>query len=365
MISLKNISALFVAATLLNVACTSTKKQEEESTQSADSTATIQRIEADYITEKVLYDTDDPAIWYNKENPAQSLIIGTDKGDDDKPGGLYVYDLHGKIDTAKSITDLARPNNVDIAYGFVYQGNTIDIAVCTERYTNSIRVFKLPELEAIDNGGIKVFEGDSLNAPMGVSLYKRPSDETIFAIVGRKEGPKEGYLWQYKLSTSAEGFATGTVVRKFGIWSGIKEIEAIAVDDQLGHVYYSDEHSGVRKYFADPDAGNEEIAHFAKEGFSDDHEGISIYHTSDSTGYVIVSDQGSNEFHFYNREGDAHKLIAALPFSTMDSDGNEVSHKNFGPEFPEGIFVAMSTDKTFHIYDWRKIKKALTTAQQQ
>ncbi len=44
----------------------------------------------------------------------------------------------------------------------------------------------------------------------------------------------------------------GTLVRKFGLFSGKKEIESIAVDDALGYVYYSDEGYGVRKYYADP-----------------------------------------------------------------------------------------------------------------
>src|SRR3546814_16511798 len=46
-----------------------------------------------YVTEPVEYDTDDPAIWINPSDPAQSLLIGTDK---DENGGLYVYDLQGK-----------------------------------------------------------------------------------------------------------------------------------------------------------------------------------------------------------------------------------------------------------------------------
>ena len=46
-------------------------------------------------TEKVERDIDDPAIWYNKTNPSESLIIGTQK---DENGALVVYGLDGKID---------------------------------------------------------------------------------------------------------------------------------------------------------------------------------------------------------------------------------------------------------------------------
>ena len=57
----------------------------------------------------------------------------------------------------------------------------------------------------------------------------------------------------------------------------------------------------MRKYYADPEKGNEELAFFAQEGFSDDHEGISIYKLDDSTGYILVSDQGANLFHVFPR----------------------------------------------------------------
>jgi 3-phytase len=35
-----------------------------------------------YITDSVVHDTDDPAIWFNENNPELSLIIGTDKDED-------------------------------------------------------------------------------------------------------------------------------------------------------------------------------------------------------------------------------------------------------------------------------------------
>ena len=44
-------------------------------------------VKAVVITEKVKWDTDDPAILINKEDPANSLILGTDKDDD---GAIYV-----------------------------------------------------------------------------------------------------------------------------------------------------------------------------------------------------------------------------------------------------------------------------------
>ena len=59
----------------------------------------------------------------------------------------------------------------------------------------------------IDNGGIEAFEGEQpeLRRPMGIALYKRPTDGAIFAIVSRKTGPSGSYLWQYRLSDDGTG----------------------------------------------------------------------------------------------------------------------------------------------------------------
>ncbi|ULT24624.1 phytase [Sphingobacterium sp. E70] len=54
----------------------------------------------------------------------------------------------------------------------------------------------------------------------------------------------------------------------------------------------------MKQYYADPTKGNQQLALFATEGFTEDHEGISIYKLTDSTGYILVSDQGLTAFRF-------------------------------------------------------------------
>ncbi len=313
------------------------------------------------ITDTVGHDTDDPAIWINAADSSKSLIIGTDK---DTDGGLYAYNLEGKI--VNKITGLKRPNNVDIAYGLKIGSKPVDIAVATERETNKIRIYSLPDLKPIDDGGIAVFEGEGQRDPMGIALYTA-TDSTIYAIVGRKSGPSDQYLWQYKLSDNGHGGIKAEVIRKFGKYSGKKEIEAIAVDNESGFIYYSDETVGVHKYYADPLKGNDELALFAKDGFTSDHEGISIYKTGQTTGYILVSNQQKNSFMVYPREGSKtnihdHKLIAEIPVSTIESDGSDVTNLNLGPKYPKGLFVAMSNGKVFHYYDWRDIQKMIDAA---
>lgn len=358
----------FIMASLLLIAasfaCNQPKNNSaEETSQNNADTARVQPV---IVTERVTNDSDDPAIWIHPDDPSKSLILGTDKGDDAGVGAIYVFDLQGNILPEKTIQNVQRPNNIDIEYGMVVAGDTFDIAVYTERYAEAIRVVRLPGMELIDNGGIKVFGGEvgeEFTSPMGVSLYKKPGTHQIFAIVGRKNGPAENYLWQYNLY-GENGIVSGEKVREFGKYSGKNEIEAIAVDDALGYVYYSDEGAGIRKYYADPDSSNIQLAFFGQEGFQEDHEGISIYPTGEKNGYILISDQQNNSFRVYSRYGSNinphdHEFIAELNMSTIESDGSEVTPVALGEQFPMGMFVAMSDDGTFQIYDWRTLQEAI------
>ena len=119
-------------------------------------------------TEAVSAQPDDPALWINRRDPAQSLIVATVKVAA-PDGGLAVFDLNGK--RLELIGNIDRPNNVDI------QG---DIVVTTERLKRQLRVYRIaparPYLTLI--GTIPVFAGQQLEsgAPMGIGLYERPSD---------------------------------------------------------------------------------------------------------------------------------------------------------------------------------------------
>lgn len=309
------------------------------------------------------HDTDDPAIWVHPTDPAQSLVVGTDKKAD---GALLVFGLDGVERKDLSVRGLARPNNVDIAYGVMVGGEKIDVAVVTERLAHRLRVYRLPDMAPVDGGGIPVFEGERARDPMGIALYTRPTDGALFAVVSRSDfgAPTAGYLHQYRLVDDGTGVLRGLFTRAFGEWSGRKEVEAIAVDNELGFIYYSDETYGIRQYAADPLAedAEDQLAEFGLTGFARDHEGISIYPTGPGTGYILVSDQQANTFRIFTREGTAsdpydHQFVTAVTLSTDESDGSDVTAVAL-PGYPGGLFVAMSTDKTFQFYAWDDIAAA-------
>lgn len=310
-------------------------------------------------TQALAHDADDPAVWIHPTDPAKSLIFGTDKADG-PDGSLAVFDLEGRL--LQTLGGIARPNNVDVEYGLSMAGGSVDIAVVTERGRSRLRVFRIPpDRSAVtEMAAIPVFEGETGDAalPMGIGLYRRPADGVVFAIVSRKSGPADGYLWQYRLEDNGDGGVRGVKVRAFGSFSGTGEIEAIAVDDSLGHVYYADELAGIRKYYGDPhrsDAGRE-LARFGAGEFSGDREGIAIYADGGGSGYIVCSDQlrGNSRYLLFDRQ--THELRHVLRAGADSTDGIEVVSAALGPSYPRGMLVVMnSSGRNFLLTPWPEL----------
>ena len=335
---------------------------------------TVVRVQPAVQTESAGDDADDPAIWVHPKDASRSLVIGTNKAAAPR-GALVVYGLDGRI--RQRIDGLDRPNNVDVKHGLKLAGRRADIAVTTERYQKRLRVFRIDEktgmLEDVSSGGgIPVFEGREGRGrePMGIALYLRPRDGAVFAIVSPKEGPLDGYLEQYLLEDDGAGKVKGRKVREFGAFSGAGEIEAVAVDDELGYVYYADEDVGIRKYHADPDhpLARKELALFGRAGYEGNREGLAIYATGKGKGYLISTDQvkGNSRYLLYRREGTAadphdHSGVVAVIEGGADStDGIEAVSQALGRAWPKGMLVAMnSAGKNFFLYNWAEIEAAL------
>ena len=323
-------------------------------------------------TAPVSDDPDDPAIWVHPSDSTRSLILGTNKVAA-PAGALLVFGLDGRI--RQTISGLDRPNNVDIEYGLMVGGQPADVAVVTERLKHRLRIFRIPReggslTDISAGGGAPVLEGETgeQSEPMGIALYRRPRDGAVFAIVSPKTGPRQGYLREYRLEDDGAGRVKATPVRRFGGFSGLKEIEAIAVDDALGYVYYADEGNGIHKWHADPDhpEAGRELAHFGKTEFAGDHEGIAIYARPDGTGYIVCTDQieGNSHYHVYRREGgpggphDHAQMIKCVRGSADATDGIEITSAALGPQFPHGLMVAMNSGpKNFLIYRWEDIAR--------
>jgi 3-phytase len=327
-------------------------------------------LQAAIETRQVESDADDPALWIDAAHPERSLVLGTNKAVA-PAGALAVFDLDGRV--LQSVTGLDRPNNVDVEYDVRLGNARVDIAVATERRASALRVWRIDgarrRLEPLGVVPVLAGERGDKAAPMGIALYRRPSDGTTFAIVSPKGGDATGYLAQYRLEGDGAGAVRAVLVRRFGAFKtspGLlraNEIEAVAVDDALGFVYYADEQAGIRKYYADPDHPHaaRELALFGTTGFAGDREGIAIYARPDGTGFIACTDQvpGGSEYRVFRREGtaanphDHSEVVAVLAGGADATDGLDATALPLGPRFPAGLLVAMnSRGRNFLLFPW-------------
>jgi len=349
------------------------------SVQAADETDPID-VEGDYA--------DDPAIWLHPTEPASSLILGTCKSPYHL-GGLSFHDLDGeRIDRAQG----RQINNVDLRYGFELGGRTVDIVAASNRSDDTIVVFGVEPDGSLfdaaeDSDGIPVDFEDDLSNVVGVygfCLYRSPASRKLYGFVTSKTG----FVSQIELyeSSARPGAIAGTVVRTFDIspGHGIGDedpyfVEGCVADDFHEAVYFAEEDHGIWRYGAEPDDGVERrlIDRTGAPGYlapAGDVEGLAIYQATESTGYLIASNQGDNSFVVYDRCG-GNEFVAKFEIvdgpaadGINDSDGIEVISFGLGPSYEAGLFVAQDYENTlpgsvgnqnYKMVRWRDIATAI------
>ena len=281
---------------------------------------------------------DDPAIWIHPTDSTRSLILGAAKS-----GGLYVYDLQGQ--QVQHLAD-GSINNVDLRYGFLLNGQRVDLVTASNRSTDTIEAFTIDETGLTPLGSI----------PTGITVYGYAAahdQETgrFYGFVSSKRGQVE--QWEF---TGVNGFA-GSRVRVLQV-NG--ETEGMVSDDQLGLVYVAEEQGSIYKYGLDPGAGAQrfEIDSASGPHLTADIEGLAIYYGKDGTGYLIASSQGAHEFVLYAREG-ANPFLATFSVTGATvTDGIDVANVPLGSAFPLGAFIAQNDNMDFRIVPWEAMAAA-------
>jgi 3-phytase len=273
---------------------------------------------------------DDPAIWVNPNDPAQSVIIGTDKR-----GGLAVYDMSGK--QLQYLSD-GQMDNVDLRDGFKLGGQTAAIVTASNRKDNSIAVYKInPQTRTLENvAARKIKHGLTV---YGMCMYRSAKTEKLYYFGTSKSGDVE----QWELFES-DGKVDAKKVRNFKLGS---VVEGCVADDELGHFYVAEEAVGIWKFGAEPEAGSDhtQVAKVGDGHLFADVEGLAIAYGKDGAGYLMVSSQGNHSYVVYRREGN-NEFVKKFRIGNSggvdgceETDGIDVTTANLGPAFPLGVFV--------------------------
>jgi 3-phytase len=299
---------------------------------------------------------DDPAIWRNEANPAESLIVATDK-----KSSIHVYDLAGnKLHSESS----PRLNNVDLRD----VGGSVGVLVAAsdrqDLLNAKMAMFRLDTAakKLVPLGAIPVGAGEAY----GMCLWQRASDKALFGFVVMKDGRID----QVAIDTTG-ATPTGKVVRSMKLGT---QSEGCVVDDRTGILYVAEEDVGLWKFDAAPD-GPVTATQLAKADGNEivmDAEGVAIAPMGADGGYVIVSSQGDNAYAVYKLPQASYvgrfRIGEGVVDSAQETDGIELVLGDFGPQFPGGLFVVQDGDnlpatQNFKLVSWADILAALGLGQ--
>lgn len=306
---------------------------------------------------------DDPAIWLHPDDPERSLVIGTDK-----KRGLFVYDLDGRV---LQVLEDGNLNNVDVRYGFELGGAAVDLAAASNRSTGGISVYRIDpdERQLADVAAGTLPTG--FNDPYGACLYSSAASGELYVFVNEGD---TGLFRQWRLYDDGTGRVAAEQVREFPVGS---QAEGCVADDETGYLYIGEEERALWKYSAEPDGGSERTLIDTTEDdgrLTADIEGVALWLGEGGRGYLVVSNQGADNYAVYRREGDnayvGHFHIVANPARGIDgaseTDGLEVTSAPLGARFPSGLLVvqdgrniAPREKQNFKYISWADVEAAL------
>jgi 3-phytase len=302
---------------------------------------------------------DDPAIWIDPDDPARSLVIGTNKKD---PGGLQVFDLQG---VERQFVRSGRLNNVDLREGFAFEDGPGTLVAASSRSEDTVEFFRVdPERRRLEPLGAVPTQMDEA---YGFCLYRSPRTDRVFAIVTSEEGS----VRQFELGLRA-GAITMDEVRR---WELVSEAEGCAADDEHAQLFLAQEARGLWKVGAEPDEAPELV--LLSEASSDagpltpDVEGVTIYDAGDGAGYLVVSSQGASTFAVYDREA-PHRHLGSFAVGDGDvsdgasnTDGLAITAVPVDARFPAGLLVVHDQHNrgagtsNFKYVSWQDVARVL------
>jgi 3-phytase len=279
---------------------------------------------------------DGAAIVPDRANPANSVVIGTNKITGGG-GGLFVYDLQGNI--LSSVTPGAA-NSVDTRdlTGVSGWGDVL-LVMTTDREANLLRYYTMNRttkaLTAVGTSSLGY-------EPYGSCLYVH-STGVVYAFVSDR-GPDDTSArnwYQYPLSWSGSAASAGAAARTVSV---ANVVEGMAADDVAGKFYLSQEDVGLYQYDASPSGGSTRVAvdTVGAGNLVADVEDVALAYGPQGT-KILVSSQGDSSYHVYDATTFVHetRFTATRPGGGAigDTDGLDVYLGFLGPDFPNGLIV--------------------------
>lgn len=322
----------------------------------------IANIETDPVDAGISDDAaDDPAIWFNRAAPSESIIFGSNK-----KGGLVAYDLEGRT---KQYYPVGNVNNVDVAYGFPFNGSEIDILGCSNRSTQGVDIFHVKK----DGSLINLSEDRFLMDTTVVDdiygfCFGESKDGNYYVFINGKNGVMHQYVMDV-----VNGLLELELVREIKFDS---QPEGMVVSYDNQKLYVGEEQKGIWLLDINPSGQSKTLIQGSGEenqNIKYDIEGLTIMKNATKE-WLVASSQGNFSYAIFDI-ADEHKYLGSFVISDGDTidgadetDGIDVITDSLSVNFPQGLFVAQdgfnfAKDKekevqNFKYVDLRKILNA-------
>ncbi|MEV8001018.1 phytase [Pseudarthrobacter oxydans] len=279
--------------------------------------------------------SDDAVIWADPASPANSVVIADNKSV--SAGGIGVFGMDGKLIQFRQDGMLG---NVDLRSGFVLSGQPIILVGANNRTNNTLVLYSFSAttrtLTPVTARSIP-----TVSPNIGFCLYHSRASGKFYAFVTPQQA---GSVQQFELVDNGAGLVDAVLVRTLPMSS---IAESCVADDELGHLYVGQETVAVWKYGAEPSAGSNRVSvDTAGSGrLVAEIEGMSISYGANGIGRLFVSSQGDSTIVVYDRAGNNPfvKKFRVGSNGTIDSvtgtDGLDVTTRNAGPGFEQGLLV--------------------------
>lgn len=301
-------------------------------------------------------DADDVAFWRHPSDPAGNLVFAAQK-----LGGLSVYDVEGRR-LLDALPGDVRYNNVDVVQGVPWAGRTLDLAVFSDRIADALHAYEIlpeaPYLRRIPAAApaARIFDGaPAEDTAYGLCLWRDERNGELHAFVTQNDRRR---FAQLRLTERAGALVVETV-RAFEFAAGAPDAhaEGLLVDPATRRLYVAQEDVGLYVVeldrLAPASASAPAVVTLAADQLwqsvdlpflAADVEGIALLPTGATTGYVVVSSQGSNSFAVYDRQSLALAGVFRVVASpTVDGseecDGLDITIAPWGPAFPAGVVI--------------------------
>jgi 3-phytase len=299
-------------------------------------------------------DSDDPAVWIDRADQTQSLIIGTYK-----EGGLALFNLKGQL--LQFLAD-GEFNNVDLRYGFRLGNRLVDLVAATNRSTNSVDFY---EVNAVTRQLVRLGTHRLGYEPYGICFYKGSGGGTSVFLP-----TKTGRIEQLTLDGKS-GEVKAQLVRTLSLPT---QTEGCVADDDWDQVFVGEENVGLWRFDARPQGSTMGtlVDRVGSGRLVADVEGLAIAAGNAGAGHLVVSSQGSSQFAVYDRvPPNAYRGHFALGAgggdAVSETDGLEIVTANLGGHFSRGLLVAHDDDNegdapNFKLVAWGEVLERLAPA---